>query len=390
MEIEPVQDPKLDKLESPVLGSANRLKLAVFGVNDDRGLVLTTAPGPPRAVWSQGLRLAREADRLGFDAIVPISRWLGYGGRHNPGARSFDAFTWASAIAASTERIQVFATMHVPTMHPVMAAKMAATIDHVSGGRFGLNVVAGWQPAEIGMFGSLHREHDERYAVADEWAILLKRIWTEEDSFDFKGRYFESPGVFSQPKPIQQPYPPLMSAGISPAGRDFAGAHADVVFAAVADPSGTAKTVSDIKRAARERHGRDLRVFGRAHITCRPTEAEAHAAYDYYVKANGDREAAINFLQMNMQNSQTIDYESVEMEGLVEAVIRGLFPYPMTGTPEQVVEAMLELEEAGLDGIALTWNDYKEGLRQYKTELLDLLVEAGLRAPIAATPASVS
>jgi alkanesulfonate monooxygenase SsuD/methylene tetrahydromethanopterin reductase-like flavin-dependent oxidoreductase (luciferase family) len=321
---------------------------------------------------------------------VPISRWLGYGGPHNPGARSFDAFAWASAIAASTTNIQVFATTHVPTIHPVMAAKMAATIDHVSGGRFGLNIVAGWQPSEIAMFGSAHREHDERYAVADEWTRLLMRLWTEHEPFDFNGRYYDSPGAVSEPKPIQKPCPPIMSAGISPAGRNFAGTHADVVFAAVADPQATAKTVAEIKQSAFERRGRELRVFGRAHITCRSTEADAKAVYDHYVRAHGDREAAINFLRLNMENSQTVDYDSLEMEGLVEAVIRGLFPYPMTGTPDQVVAAMLELEAAGLDGIAVTWNDYEEGLRQYETELLDRLVDAGLREPICAASAAAA
>ena len=107
-----------------------------------------------------------------------MARWRGYGGASNLGERSFETFTWATGLLAATERIQVFATFHVPLAHPVLAAKMAATADHISGGRFGLNIVAGWYTAELSMFGLTQREHDERYEVADEWATVLKQLWT--------------------------------------------------------------------------------------------------------------------------------------------------------------------------------------------------------------------
>jgi alkanesulfonate monooxygenase SsuD/methylene tetrahydromethanopterin reductase-like flavin-dependent oxidoreductase (luciferase family) len=382
-----VTDPVVDKRADGVLGSANRLKLAVFGVNDNRGLVMTTAPGPPEATWAQSVRIAQAADRLGFEALVPISRWLGYGGPHNPGARSLEPFTWAAGLSALTERIQLFATLHVPTMHPVMAAKMSATVDHISGGRFGLNIVAGWSPSEIGMFGAPHRDHDQRYEVAAEWATLIKRLWTERDPFDFDGTYFTSPGAASEPKPVQKPYPVMMSAGVSPAGQRFASTHTDMLFVAIADHDATAKTVAAIKAQAREEHGKELQVFGRGHILCRDTEAEARAAYDYYLHEHGDRAAAENFIRMNMANSQSVDWSSVKMQALVEGAMRGIFGHPMTGTPEQVAQMFVDLADTGLDGLALTWFDYEEGLRQYEQQLLPLLVDAGVRAPVAAADA---
>ena len=64
---------------------------------------------------------------------------------------------------------------------------MAATADHVSGGRFGLNIVAGWYTGELSMFGLHQREHDERYEVADEWAEVLKQLWTVDGERDFHG-----------------------------------------------------------------------------------------------------------------------------------------------------------------------------------------------------------
>jgi dimethylsulfone monooxygenase len=79
----------------------------------------------------------------------------------------------AAGLLAHTRRIQIFSTFHVPVGHPVLAAKMGAAADHISGGRRGLDIVAGWHTAEPAMFGLPEREHDERYEVAAEWAMLL-------------------------------------------------------------------------------------------------------------------------------------------------------------------------------------------------------------------------
>src|SRR6202161_3856023 len=88
------------------------------------------------------------------EALVPIGRWHGFGGVTNFNGPGFECFSWAAAIGASTHYSGIFATSHVPTIHPVMAAKQAATIDHVTGGRFALNIVTGWDPPENEKFGS--------------------------------------------------------------------------------------------------------------------------------------------------------------------------------------------------------------------------------------------
>jgi alkanesulfonate monooxygenase SsuD/methylene tetrahydromethanopterin reductase-like flavin-dependent oxidoreductase (luciferase family) len=76
---------------------------------------------------------------MGFEALVPVGRWRGFEGRTNFAGESFETYTWAAGLAEATERIMVFATSHVPTVHPVLAAKQAADRSH-SSGRFGLNV----------------------------------------------------------------------------------------------------------------------------------------------------------------------------------------------------------------------------------------------------------
>ncbi len=81
----------------------------------------------------------------------------------------------------------VFSTSHVPTKNPIVAAKESVTVDHISGGRFGLNMTMGWYKAEMEMFGRTQREHDARYRYGTEWITIAQRMWTEGEGVDFKG-----------------------------------------------------------------------------------------------------------------------------------------------------------------------------------------------------------
>ena len=357
-----------------LLNGGSRFKLAVFGTNVSGGCSITEAEGGIAVTWPETKRIAQLADRAGLDALIPVARWKGFGGTTNFNDRCFETFTWAAGLAAVTERIQLFATMHVPTVHPVRAAKEAATIDHISGGRFGLNMVAGWNEAEVRMFGLTQRAHDDRYAVSDEWATLVKRIWAE-DTFDFDGQYFQLPGVHSEPKPVQRPGPVIMSAGQSPAGSAFAARHADLQFIFLPDITQTAPTVAVLKAKAREQHGRDIKVMSLANVVCRETEQEARDFYRYYVHEKGDWAAAQNLAAGAAQNSQSADYDSA----FLEAIVAGYGAIPMVGTPDQIVDLMRKLADAGLDGVTLSWVDYEHGIEQYESELLPRLRAAGLR-----------
>src|SRR5207249_8978139 len=127
--------------------------------------------------------------------------------------RTFETFTWAAGIGALTRHAAILSTAHAPLVHPVTAAKQAATVDHITGGRFVLNLVCGWFKDEFEMFGAEWREHDRRYDYATEWTQFLRKLWTEPKEFDSEGRWFKSKRAWSQPKPLQKPFPPIMNAG---------------------------------------------------------------------------------------------------------------------------------------------------------------------------------
>lgn len=382
-------EPAVDKFAQPVLNDENKLKLAVFGINLRGGVTLADVDGKIEATWDENKRIAEHADQLGLDAIVPVARWRGYGGRCNLGDRSFETFTWAAGLLAATRRIQVFATFHVPLAHPVLAAKMCATADHVSGGRFGLNIVAGWYAAELSMFGLTQRDHDERYEVADEWAQALKQLWTTDGESDFHGRYYDIAGGVLSPKPLQKPYPVIMNAGTSPAGRSFASKHSDLIFAGLTNFETAPQQIAEIKQLAREQYGREIRVFGRGHIVCRDSEREARDYYDYVHRRHGDYEGAANVTGMSKQHSQSTDW-SIEERKILEGMIAGFWGIPMIGTAEQVAEQIIALHQAGADGVAISFVDYFDGLQRMEAQILPLLVQAGVRAPTGAPVASAA
>src|ERR1700681_2624406 len=169
--------------------NANRLKLGLFGANCSSGRSATMVPERWSASWPDCLRLARLAEARGIDFMLPIARWKGYGGATDFHGTSLETLTWAAGRLAATERITVFGTVHAPLFNPLIAAKEFVTADPIGEGRFGLNLVVGWNEDEFEMFGVKQRDHEERYAFAQDWLDAVMRAWTEPGTFDFAGAY---------------------------------------------------------------------------------------------------------------------------------------------------------------------------------------------------------
>jgi FMNH2-dependent dimethyl sulfone monooxygenase len=351
----------------------NRLKLGIFGMNCSNGCTITHAETTFVPTYEHNVKIAKLADELGFEMLVPVGRWKHFGGTTQFNANNMEVYTWATALACNTQRIMTFATSHVPTVHPLFAAKQAATIDNLSNGRFGLNVVCGWFKPEIEMFGVDQLPHELRYQMAEEWLTVMKRAWTEQD-FDHEGRHYRIKGGFLLPKPIQQPHPVLVNAGNSEEGRDFSARNVDFNFVTIATKDQASGMVRDIHERARG-YQRECGVMSYGLVCCRDTEAEARALYDRIV-AEGDWQAVHNIMDLLGMESSSFN-EQIKHFG--ERFIAGWGGYPLVGTPEQVVEQMLELRELGIEGFILTWLDYFEELKYFGERVLPLMKQAGLR-----------
>jgi Coenzyme F420-dependent N5,N10-methylene tetrahydromethanopterin reductase and related flavin-dependent oxidoreductases len=377
----PSRADQLREAKHPVFND-RKLRLGTFSTNLSGGCAISTIDGVLEAAWDQSLALARMGDEMEFEALVPVGRWRGFGGATNFNGAGFECFTWAAGMGGATERAGLFVTSHVPTIHPVMAAKQMTTIDHISGGRAALNVVMGWHAPEIEMFGIKQLPHDERYSLAQEWVDIIVKLWTSEDPFSFDGKYFHVTDAGIAPKPLQSPHPVLMNAGSSSAGRHFGARNCDVVFInpdlAQPSPALMRRKVDEFKRLAREEYGREIKVWTNAYIVQEDTEAEAKRFLDYYVNQKGDWAAVDNLIASMGINSQSFAPET--LQEMKFHFIAGWAGYPIVGTKEQVVDTLIALsDEGGLDGVLLSWPRYVQDMKRFQEETYPLLAQAGVR-----------
>jgi alkanesulfonate monooxygenase SsuD/methylene tetrahydromethanopterin reductase-like flavin-dependent oxidoreductase (luciferase family) len=370
-----------DRRETNPVLSTRRFKLGTFQTNLDSGCVMSDLDGRLDITWPNTLALAKLAEEMEFEALVPVARWQGWGGKTNPQGPGFEAYTWAAGIAASTQTSGVFSTSHITITHPIVAAKQSAVIDHISGGRFTLNIVTGWVQPEMEMFGQAMLSHQDRYACAEEWLAIIKRLWTEDESFDHAGRFFKIVKGYLEPKPIQHPHPAVMNAGASELGRHFAAKHCDVVYTVIRT-GGIDECRAHVQayhKLARETYGRDIRVWTLCNIVQGETEKEARDFYNYYVNQKGDWAAAQNMVDVFSLEINKRDVPPERIKPLQEAFIQGWGGLPVVGTKEQIVDTLATLSHAGLDGVLVAFPRYEAGMREFRDTTYPLLKQAGLR-----------
>jgi alkanesulfonate monooxygenase SsuD/methylene tetrahydromethanopterin reductase-like flavin-dependent oxidoreductase (luciferase family) len=366
----------------------NRLKLGTFGTNVSNGCAITMAEEAFVTTWPNTLAAAQEADALGLEALVPVARWKGFGGSSNFNGTNFETYTWAAGIAQATRHTCVFTTSHVPTVHPILAAKQATTVDHISGGRFALNIVCGWFAPELEMYGAPIMEHDTRYDYAAEWIEIMKLLWTRQEEFDYEGKFLRVTKGFAMPKPIQKPFPPLMNAGSSGRGQHFAAKYCDMAFVTIdADDLDRSEAhISAYRRLAREEYGREIQVWCNAYVVERETQQEADDYLRYYVVERGD-DAAVETL-VRVQGEQMRRLLPQKLEKLKFHIKAGWGGYPLVGTAEHIARRVVKLSQMGVSGLLLNWVDYIDGMRRWRQGVMPLLEQAGLRRAIAARRAS--
>jgi FMNH2-dependent dimethyl sulfone monooxygenase len=326
-------------------------------------------------------RCTTTAEALGFDLVFGLAQWLGkggYGGEMHFREHEVDPIIANAALASLTKSIVLINTVHVLyAWHPLHLAKFGAAMDHISGGRWGINVVTGYKPSEYRMFGLEPIEHDHRYVMADEFTTIMERLWIEDEELTFNGQFWRTERAFLAPKPgLRRPF--LVNAASSGAGLDYAAKHSDLIFItspAGADPAKACEALpahnARIKGLARG-YGREVKTIINPHVICRATEQEARAAYQCILE-NEDSVAADNFVR-TFQSGDTASWRG---HTRAQWVIGG--NVHLVGSPSQIVEWFVRLHEAGCDGVQVNFFDYLPDLEFFGREVIPLMREAGLR-----------
>ena len=366
--------PLSQALEQPTL-------LGLFLPIQAGGWSASTLPRTTDWTFDYNLALTQTAEALGFDLVFALSQWLpqgGYGGVTNGVA--LDSFMSTAALSAVTKRIILISTIHVlyGPWHPLHLAKFGATLDHITGGRWGVNVVTGHRAVEHEMFGRQRIEHDERYELADEFVDVMKRLWSAEENLSFAGRSsWRLNNAFVTPKP-RYGRPILVSATGSEAGIRFAGRHSDMVF--ITSPAGvnigqaleSVPPLVDRLRRSAAQCGRRVRTVINPIVVCRGTEKEAWAYHDAIV-AHVD--------PTHRYDSFDSDAHAWRGRDASDAVKRRAIGVNLhvVGSPEQVVDQFVKLKAAGCDGFQLSFYDFQPDLEFFGANVLPLMKQAGLR-----------
>ncbi len=364
-----------------ILVNGNSLKLGLFGANCSSGRSYITAPERWDTSWENNVRLAQLADDAGLECMVPIARWKGYGGETDPNGTCWEAITWACGLLAATRRINVFATVHVPLNHPLVAAKQMVTADHIGRGRFGINVVCGWNDDEFRMFGVAKKEHDDRYAQGAEWWTIVQRIWSGTGPFDFVGNHYDLRGVEGSPQPYGGRAPIMMNAGASPTGRAWALRYADMHFAGFDSLEESADRIAETKRLARE-EGRTVQLWTSLGVVCRPTRQEAVDFTEYIVR-HVDSGAVGNLAELHARDSRDRgeverDYQRIG-QGPIERRVMARGSYCAIGDPDWVAEEIARVHRVGFDGLVLNFVNYLDEFPYFAQEVLPRLRQMGVR-----------
>ena len=360
------------------MSSGPRFKLGLFGFLHEGANTVTTVPERWPGTWDDIATMARHADGAGLDFLLPYARWKGIPGAVQNRLHSFENLTAASGLAAMTKRIGVFATLHTTIMHPVVAAKMMVTLDHISGGRAGLNIVCGWNQADFDMFGIKQLPHDERYVQGSEWYDIWSRVVAgAPEPFDHDGVHYQGlKAISGLPGSLQTPRPVVLNAAYSPTGRDFAARTSDYLLTIMESEELAVQELADIRaRAAKVKRSTPLKVISACYVVCRPTRQAAQDFHRYYAEDQADQKGLDYWIASRKVGGGTMPDLVYKLRARIAG---GNSNLPMIGSPQDIADQMIELSRIGYSGAALSFLNFHE-VPYFTETVLPILQKAGLR-----------
>ena len=286
------------------------------------------------------------AEELGFDITLVAERLV---------ARDLEAWTISSALAVLTKRITIMTAAHPGIIQPQMVAKLGASVDRLSGGRFAVNVIPGNRPHEFELYGNgaWLSDKQQRYQRMEEFIAALDGLWGQE-SYSLDGAFFKIKDGRLATRTMTKPRPPIFAASGAELGKDVIARYCDTWFIAhapglAAYESNALAIAADIKdmRERAGRHGRSLGYGLSTYVICAPTMALAEA-------------------------------EAAELDQIPEATVAAkALGAGLVGTPQVIAERIRRYEDMGLDCLMLQFHPMREGLETFAREIMPLIRPKG-------------
>lgn len=350
------------------------MQLGVFIPIGNNGWLTSTTSPQYKPSFDLNRTIVEKAESFGFDFALSMIKLHGFGGPSQFWDYNLESFTLMAGLAAVTSRIQLFATCAVLTLPPPIAARMAVTIDTISHGRFGINIISGWQRREYTQMGIWPgpEHYRRRYDYCGEYVTIMQELW-ETGRSDFKGDFFQMDDCRCLPMPTAKI--PIICAAQSDNGTRFAARYADWNFCSsggINAPTRVAPSVARLVQAI-EAAGRPCGALVLTMVIADETDAAAMAKWEHY-KAGTDLEA------LAWRNAQFEDDPNPDpYAGPNKRKTMGTDNLPtqggvLIGSYASVARMLDELAEVpGVQGVMLTFDDFVIGMEQFGTRILPLM-----------------
>ncbi|WP_375455623.1 LLM class flavin-dependent oxidoreductase [uncultured Methylobacterium sp.] len=313
---------------------------------------------PDDATWERNRALVLDAEALGFDAVLVAQHTMNpYDDRRD----QLEAWTATAALAALTHRIELIAAIKPGLYHPVVLAKMALQIEHVSRGRFALNLVNAWNRAEFEKAGLPFPAHDARYAYGREWIGLVDRLMRGE-RVSFSGEHFQVTDYQLRPAGTYRARPTIYLGGESEPARALAADHADVWFINGQPLADVAGLIADMAR--RPAAAGPLAYGLSAFVIARATDAEAQGEHARLL-ALADRDAALRADTRARTDAASVMFARTDAAAARHVGTNGGTAAGLVGSYDTVARQIHAFHAAGIDLFMLQFQPFEAEMRRF-------------------------
>jgi pyrimidine oxygenase len=348
-------------------------KIGVFIPIGSRGWFMSTTSPETYPTFDLNKTVVQRAEHYGFDFALAMIKLRGYNGPSEFWQHNLEAFTLMAGIAAVTSKIKLYASIALLTLPPPLAARMASTIDSIAPGRFGVNIVTGWQPKEYQQMGLWPGDEHfkNRYAYATEYVKVMKELW-ETGTSNFDGEYFHMDDCKLSPRPSS--HIDIVAAGTSDRGMQFVAEECDYNFVGggkINEPHLGGENAQRLMQAA-EKTGRKVGAYTLITIIADRTDEMAFAKWEHYNE--GVDLEAIEWMgqQSGADKFSASTSTAARMAAGAAQILKDPSQAKANGGPKLIgsyenVARMLDIlaEQPGIDGIMLIFDDFITGIEQF-------------------------
>jgi pyrimidine oxygenase len=359
------------------------MDVGVFIPIGNNGWIISATSPQYMPTFDLNRTIVQRAEHYGLDFALSMIKLHGYGGPTEYWDYNLESFTLMAGLAAVTKRIKLLASVAVLTLPPALVARMAVTIDSIAPGRFGVNIVSGWQKAEYDQMGLWPGDEyfGHRYDYSSEFVTVMKELWEKGES-DFKGRFFTMKDCRLLPHP-SQPIT-IVSAGQSERGMRFVSDHCDYNFVAaggINNPGAIAPTIERLNNATAGA-ARTIGALVLVTIIADETDEAANAKLQHY-NAGADLEALAWMGSQSAMDKKASKESTAALLASAKQNAQPSYLQTLCGSYATIAAALDEIASInGVAGVMLTFDDFVLGIEQFGLHIQPLMTSrAHIPAP---------